>query len=376
MEFKLILKKLNNTLSKEEEAIFNSWYQESKNHQAYFQNVEKNWYNDDLKVDLEKGWERINKRIGKKSKPSYARMYGAAAAIAVLLATSIYLWTRSTPNTDAIVTEQVSVSPGDNKAVLELEDGIEVILSQGKTYTSGNLSSNGRMISYRPKTEDDKTVRYNYLTVPRGGEFYVELSDHSKIWLNSASKLKYPVHFNTTETRTVELVYGEAYLEVSPSSKNNGTAFKILSQGQLVEVLGTQFNIKAYPEEKAITTTLVEGSVAIGPRDLGSTKVLKPNQQSVFDKSSYGISIAEVDVDDAIAWRDGFFNFSNESLAQIAKVLERWYNVDIYIKNESAAQLEFNGSLSKEQNIENILETINNDSVIRYHMEENTIIIE
>ncbi len=376
MEFKLVLKKINNTLSTEEEHIFNAWYKESKSHQIYFDNIVENWNKDDLTVDIEKGWERINQRIDKKPKMFHVLRYGAAAAIAVLLITSIYIGARSFSDADDTPTEQISVSPGVNKAVLELEDGTEVALGQDKTYSSDNLSSNGRMISYETGTKVKGNTRYNYLTVPRGGEFYVELSDNSRIWLNSASKIKYPVRFNVDETRTVELLYGEVYLEVSPSSKNNGTAFEVISQGQSIEVLGTQFNIRAYKDETEVTTTLIEGSIAVETKDSDFSEILKPNQQSVFNKSSHSLAISDVDVDDTVAWRQGFFNFSNEPLERIAKILERWYDVDIYIKNKNAAQLKFNGSLSKEQNIENILETINVDSVIQYHMEKNTIIIE
>ena len=148
------------------------------------------------------------------------------------------------------------------------------------------------------------------------------LSDGTKVWLNSESQLKYPVAFNDGETRQVELVYGEAYFDVSPSTAHKGARFKVFNQSQEVEVLGTEFNIKAYKDETNIYTTLVEGKVAISAA--GKNQILKPNQQSNLNLETGSIEITTVDVYNETTWIDGIFSFENKPLKEILKVLSRW----------------------------------------------------
>ncbi|MDC1324467.1 DUF4974 domain-containing protein, partial [Flavobacteriaceae bacterium] len=202
----------------------------------------------------------------------------------------------------------------------------------------------------------------NFLTIPRGGQFFLKLSDGTQVWLNSESQLKYPVSFRDGETRVVELVYGEAYFDVSPSNEHKGAKFKVLNQAQEIEVLGTEFNVKAYKDETNIFTTLIEGKVSISTET--TNQILKPKQQASFNISSKTMAIATVDVYSHTSWKEGVFSFRRTSLEQIMKVLSRWYDMDVEFMNPELKKEGFNGVLGKDQNIEDILKIIQSYGII------------
>lgn len=194
------------------------------------------------------------------------------------------------------------------------------------------------------------------------------------MWLNSESQLKYPVAFVDGETRQVELLYGEAYFEVSPSTAHKGSRFKVKTRMQNVEVIGTEFNIKAYKEEANIYTTLVNGKVQIG--NATAKNILAPNQQSKLSINNDRIEIYEVDVYNEVSWRKGLFVFKGMSLKEISKVLSRWYDVDIEFANPAQGNIKFNGVLNKNQNLEEILTTIQTTKFINaYEIKNKKIII-
>jgi ferric-dicitrate binding protein FerR (iron transport regulator) len=160
----------------------------------------------------------------------------------------------------------------------------------------------------------------------------------------------------------VELVYGEALFEVSPSTKHKGSRFKVFNLSQEIEVLGTQFNVKAYKDETNIYTTLVEGKVSLSYA--GTNKILKPNEQANLSLKDNNISIANIDVYNEISWRDGVFSFRKKPLGEIMKVLSRWYDIDVQFENQNTKNARFNGVLGKEQKIEDILKRIKKFKVI------------
>lgn len=357
MEFKLIIKKLNNNLSKEEGIIFAKWYNESNQHRHYFKNVKANYQNDPFQVDIEKGWLELERKINPiKLKNNYWK-YAVAASVILLIAASVVF---NQLNKDSIVAEPIivnnNIKSGSDKATLTLEDGSVITLEKGQNYVDDNLNSNGEDLVY--KANDVKTeITYNYLTIPRGGQFHLILSDETEVWLNSETQLKYPVNFIEGETRQVELVYGEAYFDVSPSTEHKGSRFKVFNQSQEVEVLGTEFNIKAYKDELKIFTTLVEGKVSVDGH--GKKHYLVPNQQSVLNINNNVIDINKVNVYNEVSWKDGVFIFKNKSLNEIMKVLSRWYDTDFVFEDKEMANITFNGKLYKNQSIEEILNFIN-----------------
>ncbi|UPZ15528.1 FecR family protein [Flavobacterium humidisoli] len=298
-----------------------------------------------------------------------------AMAASLLLLISISLIINKT-NPLKIETPQVAhkeILIGSDKATLTLEDGSVIALEKGKSYTKGNASSNGEKLVYSSNGKS-AAIANNLLTIPRGGQFFVQLADSTKVWLNSESQLRYPVAFVDGETRQVELVYGEAYFEVSPSTKHKGSRFKVKTENQNVEVIGTEFNIKAYRDESAIYTTLVKGVVAVS--NTSKKQILAPNQQSKITEYNGNIAVSDVDVYNEISWRKGLFVFKGMPLKDIAKVLSRWYDVDIVFADPALGDVKFNGVLNKNQKLEDILTTIKNINFINaYEKKDNKIII-
>ena len=172
----------------------------------------------------------------------------------------------------------------------------------------------------------------------------------------------------------MELVYGEAYFDVSPSTKHNGSKFKVRSRRQEIEVLGTEFNIKAYQDETTTYTTLVEGK--IGVKNAINEEVLSPNQQSIINTNTNKIVINSVNVSTEISWIHGKFIFNRKPLKDIMKVLSRWYDMDVVFTQKQTEDQLFTGTLSKEQNIEDILLLIKNTNFINtFEINNKTIIL-
>ncbi|AWK07076.1 anti-sigma factor [Flavobacterium crocinum] len=310
-------------------------------------------------------------------KPFYTRttfkLMAMAASLLLLISISLFI-NKTNPlkiETPAVAHKEILI--GSDKATLTLEDGSVVALEKGKSYTQGNASSNGEKLVYNSKGKPN-AIANNYLTIPRGGQFFVQLADSTKVWLNSESQLKYPVAFVDGETRQVELVYGEAYFEVSPSTKHKGSRFKVQTHGQNVEVIGTEFNIKAYRDETTIYTTLVQGVVAVS--NSSKKQILTPNQQSRITDYNGNIAVSEVDVYNEISWRKGLFVFKGMPLKDIARVLSRWYDTDIVFADPALGNVKFNGVLNKNQKLEEILTTIKNINFINaYEKKDDKIII-
>lgn len=306
---------------------------------------------------------------------------GVAASIVLLVGAAFFKWGGSEPKVE--VEQRVApkvIEAGSNKAVLTLANGNQVALEKGKKYQDGKVKSDGSELVYAKTAateakNNEKKLKYNYLTIPRGGQFFVELSDGTQVWLNSDSKLKYPVEFQKNETRRVELEYGEAYFKVSPSTVHNGSEFHVLTKSQEIGVLGTEFNVKAYNGEDEIATTLVEGRVKI-QKD-GLSKILKPNQQSITRSDTGSIAIAEIDVSQETSWIKGLFTFNEKSLGDIMTILSRWYDVEVVFENAEQKNFVFTGIIERAESVEYILKLIEatSEAQVQFQINNKTIII-
>lgn len=310
---------------------------------------------------------RIHNNILKMTKESQSRprfwQYVAAASVAIILMLPMFLnRDNEREQIEPVMTKNLIV-PGTDKAVLTLEDGSQIELEKGKSVQTKNAHSNGEKITYDNTRKKKKELVYNYLTIPRGGQFFITLADDTKVWLNSESQLKYPVRFPDKADRKVELIYGEAYFDVSPSSLHRGAKFKVIHNAQEIEVLGTEFNVKAYQNEDFVYTTLVEGKVTISMED--TSYDLAPNQQAGLRVSNKTISIQTIDVYHEIAWKNGVFSFDGKSLNEIMQVLSRWYDVEVVYRSKIMEDhLGFVGALRKNKGLENILLNLKNSGVI------------
>ena len=302
--------------------------------------------------------------------------YAAAAVIIGILATTYLFKVDNSKNPPEIVPVIVNneIEVGTDKASLTLEDGSVVLLDEGNTYQTSNATSNGEKIIYKNRKTSSKDIVYNYLTIPRGGQFLIKLADGTQVWLNSESQLKYPTSFVDGETRQVELVYGEAYFDVSPSTEHDGSRFKVLNKSQEIEVLGTEFNLKAYKDDNNVFTTLVEGKVGLS--SALSHSILKPKQQAIVNVYDKKTKIIKVDLYHEISWKDGVFSFRKKPLGEIMKVLSRWYDLDVQFTSPELKNKGFNGVLGKDQEIEEILDIIKSFGVISdYEINNKTVIL-
>lgn len=328
-------------------------------------------------IDTKSGWEQIEHRITAdkpkhKKRLSMSTFYKVAAVMILFVSIGYIIFNDATHNT-AIVVKPTTIEAGTDKAILTLENGTDVILEKGKSFNNGTVHSNGEQLEYSRTNTNSKPV-FNILTIPRGGQYKVVLSDSTVVWLNADTKIKYPLNYVAGEPRQVELVYGEAYFKVSPSTKNQGSVFKVVAQLQEVEVLGTEFNLKAYSDENQIYTTLVEGSVKIAVAE--NKQRLHPGEQSILHTNTKLMTKHTVNVDYDVAWVRGYFNFKNKPLREIMKVLSRWYDVDITFETDKLENIQFSGLLNRRQNIEDILDGIKNTKFINaYEINNKKIII-
>lgn len=382
----LIIKYLNNSINASELERLNESLNDSRYDEILKAYIESNYISDlgYKSFNTEAAKKEIIAGIRKEKRKEapvkiirwYKRKpfkYAIAASVVLLISLTFVFNTKNAPIATPVVVNN-NIQIGTDKAVLTLGDGTDVVLERGQDFSDDNISSNGEEIIYNNKATTKPEIAYNYLTIPRGGQFVIKLSDGTQVWLNSESQLKYPERFIDGELRQVELIYGEAYFEVSPSTRHQGSKFKILTNVQEIEVLGTEFNIKAYQDENIIYTTLVEGSVSV--KNDQTSEVLKPREQSVLDTRSNAISVREVVIENEIGWIHGEFIFYKKSLKEIMKVLSRWYDVTIIFQDKSLETIEFNGELGRSQKIEDILNLIKKTKIINtYEINNKTIIL-
>lgn len=312
-------------------------------------------------------YQRIQQRIAGIASPDRSvirrRWYMAAAAILLLvIAGGAYRYFRQAPQKPMIVsnTPEPDALPGGNKAVLTLADGSQVkldsagnqVIAQGSTAIQ---QQHGQLQYTVQKTAE---VSYHALSTPRGGQFQLLLPDGTRVWLNSASVLRYPTAFAGAE-RVVEL-QGQGYFEVA---KNASQPFKVVVNDMEVQVLGTAFDIMAYPEEGRVNTTLQEGAVRVKHGE--AAKLLRPGQQAVLNTAGHSLAVQEVDVDQAIAWKTGFFEFDNEQLAVIMRQIARWYDVEVDY-GEINDRKRFGGRISRNLPLSQVLRILEaNGAVFR-----------
>lgn len=335
--------------------------------EAYYQQLEKekdvlaDASETNLKSFAEENFNAIQQKIksGKsenKKFPIYRYVAAAIILLTVGLGTLYLTNDKQSTITLSKTKTKIDVLPGVDKAILTLADGSKIILDQLK---EGEISSsNGVTIS---KTSDGqiiytinpsvagntKSLAYNKIETPKGGQYQVVLPDGTKVWLNAASSLKYPSLFAADE-RKVELT-GEAYFEVA---KEKSHPFRVISQNQTVEVLGTHFNINAYADDKAIKTTLLEGSVKV--KNQAFARTIKPNEQAFINNYGLGtIAVLQVDTDDETAWKNGEFRFNNATLKAILYQLDRWYDLKVDYNNIPSKR--YNGMVSRKAKLSEVL---------------------
>lgn len=338
----------------------------------------------DMEILKNKIFEKISNNINseklseKPFKLYYLKSFSIAAMVLVALSISFYFFSNRTSTQEEQFVElnvKNDILPGNNKAVLTLADGSRISLddaANGLLASQGSIAitktDNGEIVyenNSRLKSKDvvAKAVT-NTIQTPKGGKYQVRLPDGSKVWLNSASTLSYPTAF-TGKERKVKLS-GEAYFEIAP---DKNVPFRVISNGQIVEVLGTHFNINSYADEDFTKTTLLEGSVRVilnsNSDFIGKTKMLKPGEQSLTNVKNAGIKVENADTEKAIAWKNGYFKFKNTPIQEIMREVERWYDVELVYEGEIPTD-EFTGFISNEVNISAVLKILEQSGGVKF----------
>ncbi|HEY8896954.1 MAG TPA: FecR domain-containing protein [Niastella sp.] len=315
---------------------------------------------------------------------------GVAAAACILIIAGYWVFKPAAQKEARPVAQTESITPDllpgkKNKAILILADNKQIVLDStgaGMLSVQGNASvrkdANGQIIYESGNTQNKPTeIVYNTLEIPNGGEYELVLSDGSKVWLNSASRIKFPVNF-TGNTREVE-INGEAYFEIA---KDKARPFKVHFNSSTVEVLGTHFNVNAYDNEITQAVTLLEGSVkvrsAIGAASKGEqpakntvdepaqSAILKPGEQAVLSRDHSPLTIHHsTDLEEAVAWKNGLFMFADEDLKSVMRKLARWYDFTPEYQGNIGEE-QFGGMISKYRNISEVLKMFESTGSIHF----------
>jgi len=306
--------------------------------------------------------EGIAHRITANARPSipfYKRTLTRAAAILVFASVGLYLVYKHYPSRpQPIVNNKIyknDIAPGGNKAILTLADGSKLVLNNSKngalaTQAGIQIVKQDSTLSYKATTGNNGQASYNTITTPYGGQYQLVLADGTKVWLNAASSLRYPTSF-TGKDRSVELT-GEAYFEVA---KNKNQPFNVKTATQTVQVLGTHFNVNAYSDEKAVKTTLLEGSVKVSSAT--ANVMISPGQQSALAKNGLFVIDKDLDTDEIVAWKNGVFQFNEADIQTIMRQIARWYNIDVEFKGTIPANT-YHGKISRNSNVSQVLKIL------------------
>ncbi len=307
-------------------------------------------------------YERIRKRIYEleaETRPPVKMVWWWAAASILLVITAAYLWFKPATQKEQVLVKQVpagnDILPGGDKAILTLADGTTIVLdsaANGSLAQQGNMSieklADGQIV-YRPVESNAGEVLMNTMSTPRGGQYQLTLPDGTKVWLNAASSITYPNVF--VEGQRKVKIKGEVYLEVK---KNTGKPFIVDVDGRSsIEVLGTIFNINSYPDEAGIKTTLIEGSVRVSGD--GQKAVLNPGQQAISQGTGQPFRIVNhPDLEQVLAWKNGYFNFQDLSFPEVARQLERWYSIEV-VYEAKVPDIQFKGDMDRGVSLSDII---------------------
>lgn len=361
-------------LNIQESELLQKWLEEKSEHRQYFEEYCKIWYigkcaGEWERIDPETGWMKTVQRYHQQRKRQWiSRASSVAAMIGLFVGIAWWFMNDQAPATS----ESAYVAPGHKQVRLRLASGhtinLEKLQTQNIQESGTRILLDSLLLSYTAISTPPQKEIFNELIIPRGGEFEIQLSDGSRVFLNADSKLRYPVRFMGT-TREVWLE-GEAWFDVK---KNPDCPFIVHTAETGITVLGTEFTVSAYPKEKITQVTLVNGKVDVEAD--GKKTVLAPDQQFTFDRNSRLQKVESVDAASCAAWKEGIFNFKSLPLTELTRRLERWYDVDFIFKNPKLGELEFSGAFKKYNDLRYILNIIEKTTEVKFKIQGKTITV-
>ena len=377
---RIIQKSLKGKLSESEERQLSGWRKVSdENERAFQRMISEDFYTIGMEklemYDSRVAYGRfLQKKYQQRRKRRFLINMARVAAVALPFVIALVLYVGLNREEEQMVRPSLAsnILPGTSKAVLTLANGQMIPLGKEATdstiITDGTqISASGSGVTYASGVESESVV-YNKLEIPRGGEFCLTLSDGTRVWLNSETSIQYPVAFGAKERRV--FVQGEAYFEVA---KDANKPFTVQFMSSSVTVLGTSFNIRAYPEEKRSQTTLAEGSVRI--YSPGSSMLLKPGEQAEVSALSGEMVKQEVEVKNFTSWTDGRFVFEQQPLEDIMRTLERWYDIRVIFKDEGAKRISLSGNMKRYGDFSQVMKMLQMTGDVRFELHGNDVYI-
>jgi transmembrane sensor len=367
---------VNKTLKPHEFAELDRWLEQSDENIILFEkltdedNIEAGLA-EMRQTDVEAAYKRIQNKIVFKKEKKYIQLWTyAVAASLILILTAGYFLLWNDQVSAPLATEQPQpandILPGTDKATLTLADGRTIVLEE---QAIGNISlesgtniikKDSGQIAYNTNQGSQGEMVYNTLIIPKGGQYQITLSDGTKVWINAASILRYPVVFSGME-RTIELT-GEAYLEVVHDPQR---PFHVKSANQDVTVIGTRFNISAYRDDALVKTTLLEGKIKLSTES--NNIIVKPGQQYITDATGDIALNKKAHVETAVAWKNGVFSFKDEKIENILKQISRWYDAEIVY--EGKVDHHFNGEISRKLPVSKVLNLLEKTGRVHFDIE-------
>ena len=385
VEWGLIVRKILEQCTEEEEKLFQAWYSSDVKNREYFEKAKvyfNRYYtgNEERIIDRDGAWKEFLSSARKPGRSFNIRKilkYAAIITLPLLCSWFAYTYITEKENNNSQVLAREPLLPGAAKAVLVLGNGKEILLSEENredTVARENnviINQQGHGLQYNSQGENtDKVIAYNTIITPRGGEYQITLSDGTRISLNAESKLIFPVNF-PEGVRKVQLT-GEAYFEVT---RNGNAPFIVETQAGKIRVLGTAFNVSAYSNDDVVQTTLVTGSVSFTDTESSTEQIIKPGEQITYNITDQSIQVQKVNTDIYCSWRNGLFILEAQRLEDIMKRISRWYDVEVFYQSQEAKDLVFTGDLEKYEKCDVILGIIELSTNVRFSIKGRTVTV-
>ena len=330
--------------------------------------------------DVKLQWDKLNRKLQPENTWTRLNVFTAIAASIIILFTIGFLFVSDLGfDQNSRLAQNNQIIPGDSRAVLITSDGQKSFLDASDFISIQEklgvsiVSVNKNTISYQIKDADlhpENENAYNTIKTPRAGEYQLILSDGTKVRLNSETELRYPLKFNGN-TREVELITGEAYFEVE---SNPEKPFIVKSKDVDTRVLGTHFNVSAYPKED-LNITLLEGKVSLNNKRSKEELLLAPGENANLKKNDSHISIAKVDVKKQVSWIDGYFYFEKERLENILTKLERWYDFKVFYQNPKVKDYVFKMRADRNMPFDEVLDRLEMTGKIKIEINGKALLV-
>lgn len=375
----LLQKYFSGTIMPDEQRLLDSWMKEKEEHKQLFDRLRKDTrfaeeYGIFREVDTTRAWEtfRVKNGLRRQRRMTTWIKYAAVIALPLLIAGVWLLFPRGGERSIPVA-QNTKIVKREESPVLEVVGGGKVILEKekDKMIEAGRgveVQQSSGMLVYSDSVVSEY-VDTNVLRIPKGGEFKLQLADGTRVYLNSATDLRYPVAFTGPERRVY--LKGEAYFEVAKDVEH---PFIVVTDDVQVRVYGTSFNVNTLGAD-GVRTVLVEGKVGIRGQDLDREYVLKPNELAFYDRNSRDMKIETVDPDLYTLWRKGIFVFERETLENIMNTLSLWYDMEVFFQSESAKQLHFSGHMKRYEQIEDILHAITDATGVVFTINDRTVCV-